>query len=188
MTEKEKVLAEVMRHFMDKADEWRRSGDTHSFEGSQKLVSAGQWDAAAVEVAGLGANQETIRKAVERYVRQIKSPFLHHDFMHRAIHMARKGSPHSTVEELIQLLVRHYCTGWAIEYLEELAALLGRKPTGEEIFALVELERKNQTSWDQNLHQELVSLAKRHLSYEDVERVQGMIKDKIREWRSHADI
>lgn len=188
MTEKERVLAEVMSHFMDKADARRRSGDIHSFEGGQKLVSTGQWDAAAIEVAGLGATPDTIGRAVEEYIKQIKNQHLHYDYMHSAVRMALKGARRDTVETLIKLLVKNYCTGWAIDYLEELTALLGRKPTRKEIFALAELERRNQTSWDQNLHQELVSLAKRHLSYEDVERVQGMIKDKIKEWGSHADI
>ena len=188
MTKKERILAEVVDHFMNKADEWRKAGLTQGFGGTQKLVSAGQWDSAAVEVAGLGANRSTIDKAVERYLSKIKNPFLHHDFIHRAVHMAKVGASPGVVEKILKFMLKHYCHSWTINYLEELTLLLGRKPTREEIFALVQLERKNEATWDESLHRALVALANKYLLGQDVERVEGMIKDKIREWSSHADI
>ncbi|MBI4158013.1 MAG: hypothetical protein HY505_00090 [Candidatus Yanofskybacteria bacterium] len=189
MTEKERILAEVMEHFMNKADEWRKvdlvKGD---FESVQKFVSAGQWDAAAVEVAGLGASQGTIDKVVERYLKQIKHPLFHHDFMHKAVHMAKVGASPKVIEEILRFMLKHYCHSWTINYLEELTALVSRKPTREEIFVLAQLERKNEATWDETLHRELVALANKYLLGQDVERVKGMIKEKIREWESHADI
>jgi|SRR3989338_7588562 len=188
MTEREETLAFVVDHFMNKANEWRKSHVTQGFKDTQKLVSAGQWDAAAVEVASLGVSQDTIDNAVEGYLKQIKHPFLNYDFMHKAVHMAKVGASPKTVEKVLGSMLKHYCHPWTVHYLEELTLLLGRKPTREEIFALVQLERKNEATWDETLHRELVSLANKYLWGQDVEKVKWMIEDKIKEWRSHADI
>ena len=179
MTEKERVLAMVMEHFMDKAEKYRKSQDP------QKIIGYLQWYAAAIETAGLGAGMKTIDKNVKRLMGSIKWPFLHFEYFNHAVTMAKQGASSGVVAGLLKFGLKHYCYIWA---LEDLTSLLNRNPTREEILALVRLEQKNQSSWTESLHRELVVLAKKHLSYEDVEKVQEMLQDKIREWRSHVDI
>lgn len=176
MIEKQKTLALVMDHFMNKAEEYRKSKDR------QKIVDAINWDFAAIEVAGLGATSDVVGKAVAEYVNHIKTPFLQFDYLHSAIQMAKKGAPIEAVEDLIKFLVKHYCWIWA---LKDLTTLAGRKPTREEIFALVKIERSNQVSLSESLHQELIRFAGEHLSHHDVEEVKRILRDKITEWRSH---
>ncbi|MBI2674278.1 MAG: hypothetical protein HYX22_00870 [Candidatus Yanofskybacteria bacterium] len=186
-TEKQRILASMMERFMNTADVCRRAG-AKGFGATQNLVSAGLWDAAAIEVADLGVNTDTIDKAVGRYLRQIKDPSLHFDHMHNAVHMAKVGASPKVIEEVLRFMLKHYCYIWTINYLEELTALVGRKPMREEIFALAELEKRNQTSWDGTLHETLVALANKYLVGQDIEKVEGMIQEKIREWRSHVVI
>lgn len=178
MTEKQKTLAFVMEHFMYKAKELRKS------RYPQDIILAERCDSAAIEVASLGVAQETTGEAVVEYLKRVKIPSLHFGYFNSAILMAKNGASAEVVEKLISFLIKNYCWVWA---LRDLTALVGRKPTKEEIFAIVQLEIGDMSTLSESLHKDLVSLAKEHLSHSEVERVKSILREKTKEFRSSAD-
>lgn len=178
MTEKQKTVAFVMEHFMNKAKEIRKSRDP------QDIILAERCDSAAIEVASLGVTQEIIGEAVVGYLKRVKIPFLHFGYFQSAILMAKNGAPAEVVEKLISFLIKNYCWVWA---LKDLTALAGRKPTKEEIFAIIQLEVGDDATLSESLHKDLISLAKEHLSHSEVEHIKSILGEKTKEFRSLAD-
>lgn len=163
MTEKEKTLELVIKHFM---------------------VRASQEHWAAIEVAGLGAHVSTIDRAVREHLKKSKDRLFGHDDLKRAIAMTLKGASKEVAEEVLAVAVKHYSWIWPVEKLTE---YLCRKPTEEEIFSLVEAERTYTAVLAKDYHDQLVKFAGKYLSCGKVRKIKEILDGKTREFNSHSD-
>lgn len=178
MTEKEKTLELMIKHFMAKAEEMRKSKD------QMVMVNASQGHWAAIEVAGLGAATETIDWAVKEYLKKSKHWLFGHDDFSLAIAMTLKGASKEVAEEMMVVAVKYYSWIWP---LEKLTAYLEREPTEEEIFSIVEVERAHTAVLAEDYHKKLVQFAGKHLPSDKVRRIKDVLREKTREFNSHSD-
>lgn len=178
MTEKEKTLDLVVKHFVEKG--WKAGRSKDQFE----MVNANQWHAAALETVRLGAALDTIHWTVREYLGRSKSRFFGSDNFHRAVYMALEGASKEVTEDVLAVAVKYYSWIWPVE---KLTAYLGRKPTEEEIFSLIEVERKDLAVFSEKHHKELVQFAKKYLPSGKVEKIEGILEAKTTEFNSHSD-
>jgi len=178
MTEKEKTLEMVIKHFMAKAEEMSKSKD------QMKMVHASQGHWAAIEVAGLGAHVSTIDWTVREYLKKSKNWLFGHDDFSLAIAMTLKGASDEVAEEVLAVAVKYYSWIWPVEQLTE---YLGRKPTEEEIFFMVEAERAQTATLSESHHERLAEFAGKYLSTGKVRLIKNILDAKTREFHSHSD-
>ena len=178
MTEKEKTLELVMKHFMATGEKMSQS------KNEMEISHANQWHYAACEVAGLGAAVSTIDWAVGEYLKKSQnSIFGSHDFK-LALVMVLQGASDEVAEEVVEVAVKYHSHIWALEKLME---YLRRKPTEEEIFSLVEVERANTATLSESHHKKLIEFAGKHLPVGKVRLIKNILDEKIREFNSHSD-
>jgi len=185
MTEKQKVLDSVIKTFINKGEKLRsmRGGDFH--EHLRRARNSNNYDWAAVELAGLGASGETIDSAVQEYMIGARTAFvlIRNEYLSMAISMAKRGASREVIEDLLKLVLESY--PW-IRALEELAQLAGRKPTRDEVFALVQRERESMSYMSSDMHERYTAFAEKYLSARDVKRVIGILDEKVKQWESEG--
>ena len=100
---------------------------------------------------------------------------------------AKQGATCVVLEKVSKAIVKNYCHSWTLTYLEELTVLVGRKPTKQEVFALIELEKTNMISMHGGFHEELITFAQKYLHSIDVEIVREKLKGKVEQFNSMGD-
>lgn len=161
------VLDEVVRLFVIKAEEDRKSDD------SLVTVHAGRFDEAAAFVATLGASTQIVDHFIHFYLRGVES-WVDHQSFSRALRMARTGKASEVgVTKVLQSAIR-LC--WVDQVLE-MAGLLNRKLSKEEFVDLSDAHIKD-SSLDEKRGERLRDMARDFLTLDERRDFEERLKQK----------
>lgn len=97
--------------------------------------------------------------------------------------MTLKGASSEVAEEVLAVAVKYCSSIWMVEQLTD---YIGRKPTEEEVFSLVEAERADTAVLAEDHHKKLIKFADKYLSCGKVIKIAQILDGETHEFNSHS--